>query len=330
MVKIAFLQSMKQTKRIFSDRQIDRIKSFGDFCKNEHDELSDAALVKNVIKDADVAVTSWGCPELSKEILDAAPKLKAVLHAAGSVKGIVSDELIKKGVRVTCAAKVLGQGVAETALGLTISSLKNIWVLSRNTKAGEWAKDRDRCREVYDVKIGVIGAGNAGRHYIKLVRNFDVEVLLYDPFVDEKEAAMLGVVKSELEELLAVSDVVSLHAPSIPETYRMINRERLSTMKDNAIIINTARGSLIDENALSAELQKGRLFACLDVTDPEPPSPGHPFRALPNVVMTPHIAGLTNNGVFKIGSYIADELERFINGQKMDGEIDLLKLNIMA
>jgi phosphoglycerate dehydrogenase-like enzyme len=256
--------------------------------------------------------------------------LKAVFHAAGSVKAVVTPELWRRGIRVSGAAEVLGRGVAETALGMTISSLKHMWRLSGNTRSGEWAKDRDKVKELFGINVGVIGAGRAGRHYIRLLNSFEVDILLYDPTISFEKAAELGAKKVELEELLRTSDVVSIHAPSIPATNRMINRERLAIMKDDAILINTARGTIIDEDALAAELGKGRLFACLDVTDPEPPSKDHPFRSLQNVILTPHIAGAVNNGQYRIGKYAVEEIKRFVKGQPMDGEVKEEQLGILA
>jgi len=110
----------------------------------------------------------------------------------------------------------------------------------------------------------------------------------------------------------------------------MMNRERLQRMKDDAILINTARGSIIDEEALAAELEKGRLWACLDVTHPEPPSKEHKFRQLPNVTLIPHIAGAVNNGLYRIGDYVMREIESFLTGQPLDGEVNLSQLHVIA
>lgn len=330
MFKIAFLQSKSTTNQIFSSEELSFISKLGSVVMNEEDSNPSTEQVKSLIREADIAITSWGCPKLEKDVLDSAPNLKLVLHAAGSVKGIISQELWERGIRVSGAAEALGKGVAETALGLTICSLKNLWQLSNNTKKGEWHKDRNRVREIYNVTIGVIGGGRAGKHYIRLLKNFDANVLIYDPIMDKDEAKLLGATKVELEDLLKKSDVVSIHAPSIPATYKMLNKERLMLMKDEGIIINTARGSIIDEEALIEELKKGRLFACLDVTEPEPPVKDHPFRSLPNVVLTPHIAGAVNNGLYRIGKYISEEIVRYLNGDKMDGEVYREKLDTIA
>lgn len=328
-MKIALLQGKEQREKVFAPRHLDRLRALGEVVVNEAVGDPAEAQLEAVIRGADIAVTSWGCGPLTGRVLDAAPELKLVLHAAGTVKPIVTPELWARGVRVSNATAALGRGVAETALGFTIVSLKDMWRLGRDTRSGGWG-DRDRVREVYGVTIGVVGAGRAGSHYIKLLRQFDVDIVLYDPFVSAAQAAELGARKAELEELLAQSDVVSIHLPELPETYRMFNRERLALMKDDCVLINTARGSVIDEEALTAELVRGRLFACLDVTDPEPPRPDHPLRGLPNVVLTPHIAGAVNNGLQRIAQSVVEDAEAYAAGEALSGEVRAEQLHLLA
>lgn len=249
-------------------------------------------------------------------ILRAAPDLGAVFHATGSVKPVVSPELWARGVLVTNAAKPLGEGVAETALGMTIATLKNFPNLWDECARGLWGPGVRQVSELYDVAIGVVGAGYAGRHYIKLLQAFDVHVLVCDPFLGAEKAREMGARKVELDELLASSDLVSIHAPSIPETYHMIDAAALARMKRGAILINTSHGSLIDEAALVEHLRSGGLkYACIDVTDPEPPAPEHPLRIAPGALMTPHIAGLAGNGLRRIGRHVRAEMERFARGE---------------
>ncbi|MDF2717857.1 MAG: hypothetical protein K0R28_4782 [Paenibacillus sp.] len=306
------------------------MEAIGTVVRNMSEDPLKPETVQSVIQGADIAITSWGCIPLTRDILDFAPRLKAVLHAAGTVKGVVTPELWEKGIRVSSGNGPLGVGVAETALGLTIASLKHMWRLSDSTRNGGWGAERQQVRELYRITVGVVGAGKAGSHYIRLLRNFEVDILLYDPILTVEQAEAMGARKADLETVLAASDVVSIHAPSLPETYRMIDRERLALMKDDAILINTARGALIDEAALVDELRKGRLFACLDVTDPEPPAPDHPLRGLPNCILTPHIAGAVNNGIKRIGQFAIDEAKRLLAGEKLEGEVKGEQMNVLA
>lgn len=326
-MKIAVVCSLGMCHTVFTPKALDDLRKLGDVVINEGEATVEN--VKKTIKDADIAVTSWGSPAMSKEILDECPNLKLVLHAAGSVKPIVTDELWARGVRVCASTKPLGIGVAETALGLTIASCKNFFQLSDELHAGEFRLHD--VKELYEITIGVVSAGFVGRHYIKLLQNFGVNVLVYDPFITSEKAKELGATKVELNELLAVSDVVSLHAPSIPETRHMINAETLKLMKKDGILINTARGSLIDEKALYEHVKAGNLkYACLDVYDPEPMPVDNPLRTLKNVILTPHIAGLAMNGKLRIGAHVVEEVAKFISGNRMDCEVLQENLSKMA
>ncbi|MFO7610899.1 MAG: hydroxyacid dehydrogenase [Clostridia bacterium] len=329
-MKIVVLANRARTGQVFSEGQLAEIGRMGELLLNNEPDGPCPEKAARLIKDAGIAVTSWDCPTLTDVILKEAPDLKFVFHAAGSVKGIVSDALWERGIRVSSAASALGKGVAETALGLTINSLKNVWNLSKVTGCGGWNGCNDTVRELYDVNVGVIGAGHAGRHFIRLLKNFDVAIMLYDPTLNDAQCAAIGAKKTGLEDLLAFSDVVSIHAPSIPATHHMLNSSNLGLMKDRAILINTARGSLIDEAALIDELKKGRISACIDVTDPEPPDISSELRDLPNVILTPHIAGSVNNGKKRIGRLAADEISSFIADGKLGFEIKKEDLSILA
>ena len=162
--------------------------------------------------------------------------------------------------------------------------------------------------------MGIIGASNVGRYVIQLLEPFECQVLLYDPYVSEEQSQELGVRKMELDDLLAEADVVSLHTPATKETYQLLDARRLKLMKDDALLVNTARGTVIDEEALIKELEKGRFFAFLDVTDPEPPAADSLLRSLPNVAVTPHIAGCIEN-CGHLGEMAVEELRRFFAGE---------------
>lgn len=329
-MNIAVLPQPGTQNRIFGEKQWRQLEALGCIERNEQAGKPEAAAVKPLLHKADIAITSWGCLTMTEELLAAAPNLKVIVHAAGTVKGIVTPAVWARGIRVSSANGPLGVGVAETALGLTIASLKNMWALTSSTRTGSWNAGREKVRELYDVTVGVIGAGQAGRQYIRLLRQFHVNILVYDPVLSAEQVAELGANKAELEIVLAASDVVSIHAPLLPATHKMINRERLAIMKDDAILINTARGAIVDEQALVEELRKGWLFACLDVTDPEPPAEDHPLRGLPNCVLTPHIAGAVNNGVKRLGQFAVDELKRLAAGQPLQGEVREEQLATLA
>ncbi|GAA3547600.1 hydroxyacid dehydrogenase [Kribbella ginsengisoli] len=267
--------------------------------------------------DVEVIFSSWGCPTIDSAILDAAPRLRAIVHAAGSVRHHVTDACWDRGIEVTSAAWANAIPVAEYTLAAILFSNKQVLRLS--------SAYRDRRRGLdwlgvdavgnYRRTVGVVGASQIGRRVLALLRPHDFEVLLYDPYVAEAEAAELGVRSVTLDELCANSDVVSVHAPELPETHHLIDRRRLGSMRDGAVLINTARGSLVEQDALVEELSAGRLQAVIDVTSPNVLPADSPLYDLPNVLLTPHIAGSLGNEMHRLADAAADELARYAAGE---------------
>lgn len=301
--------------RIMSAAAWRALDSFAEVIHHPGDEPADKAALLALLPAADACITGWDVAQLDADVIAAAPKLRAIAHTGGSVKRFVSDAVWARGIHVTSAAPALARDVAETTVGLIIVGAKRILPLGQHVRAGGWRESPAwPAREVHSSVIGIVGASNVGRHVIELLRPFRAQVLLYDPFVTVEVAEQLGVTRVELPELVRCADILSLHAPALPATYHMISRELLRQMKDDAVIINTARGALIDEAALVEELSKGRFFAFLDVTDPEPPAPDSPLRSLPNVIVTPHLAGcITDCG--HMGEMAVEELRRFFAGE---------------
>jgi len=233
----------------------------------------------------------------------------------------VCDALWERGVRVTSAAAAIAVDVAETTLGLMIISIKKIWQHNAHTHAGGWGGcDCGPPLEMKGKTIGIVAASHVGRRVIELLRPFDVNVILYDPYLSRERAKDLGVGKVELDELMSRSDIVSLHAPSTQDTLGMIGEEQLSLLRDGAILINTSRGAVVDEAALIGHLNTGRIFACLDVTEPEPPTETSDLRRLPNVILTPHIAGPITDCT-RLGEMAVEELRRFFAGEPAIHEV---------
>ena len=329
MEKIALLMDPGTRAMVLNEKTIRRMERIGEVAINEGG--TEPEQVKPLLAGATIAVTSWGNRPLDADLLSVCPNLKLLMHAAGSVKPVVSDALWERGVRVSSSAPMLSMGVSETALGFTIAASKNFFSLNDSLHRGGWAEGKENIRELYDLTVGVVGGGWAGRHYIELLRPFQVDVLLYDPFISAEKAAEMGAEKADFEDVLKRSDILSIHAPSIPETFHMFNRETLAKMKKDAVLVNTARGSIIDEEALYEHMAAGNLkYACLDVFDPEPPAADHPLRTLPNVIMTPHLAGLANNGLKKVGQHACDEIERLLTGQPLMAEVTRDMLARMA
>ena len=317
-VNVAITIGKNHYERMFSQEAWEDLSEFAYVSHHPGDEPAGKEDLIALLPEADACITSWGVAQLDADVIASAPRLKAMAHMGSSVKRFTSQAFWEQGIHLTSAGIALGRSVAETTLGLMIVGQKRIWPLGQHVRMGGWrdSPDWDKwySRELNRKNVGIIGASNVGRYVIELLKPFKANILLYDPFVAEEEAIKLGTTKVELNDLLSQSEIVSLHAPANKNTYHMLNAEGLALMKDDALLINTGRGTLIDEEALIKELTKGRFFAFLDVTDPEPPALDSPLRSLDNVVVTPHIAGCIEN-CNHMGELAVEELRRFFAGE---------------
>jgi phosphoglycerate dehydrogenase-like enzyme len=272
--------------------------------------------VNNILAETEVLITGWGSPPVDEDVLAAAPRLRAVLHAAGSVRRLVAPTVWERGVSVSNAVEANALPVAEYTLAAVLLAGKDAFGLRERFCAEAVFPPPDDCARIGNLgrRVGVIGASRVGRRLLELLRPFDFSVTLHDPYVDAAEATSLGAVLLPLDELMRTSDIVSLHAPDIPETYRMLDRRRLALMPDGSVLVNTSRGALVDPDALTDELVAGRISAVLDVTEPEPLPAHSPLYQLPNVFLTPHIAGSLGNELERLGRTVVEELALLVAG----------------
>ncbi|MFJ4784916.1 hydroxyacid dehydrogenase [Streptomyces sp. NPDC088794] len=284
--------------------------------------------VAGALAEAEVLITGWGCPRLDADVLAAAPRLRTVLHAAGSVRSLVGDAVWERGITVSSAVTGNALPVAEYTLAMILLTGKDAFTHRERFRAEHRHPSHAETAGTGNVgrRVGVIGASRVGRRLLELLRPFDFSVLLYDPFVTVSQAEVLGAELVGLEELLRRSDIVSLHAPDIPETYRMLDASRLALIRDGGVLINTSRGALVDPDALVEELVSGRLHAVLDVTEPEPLPGESPLYRLPNVFLTPHIAGSLGNELERLGLIVVEELERVAEGVGLGHEVRYVDL----
>ena len=264
------------------------------------------------LADTEVLFTSWGAPRLDAAMLDRMPRLRAVLHAAGSVHGVVSDDLWERGILVTSAADANAVPVAEFTFAAVIMAFKRAFthVQQHTPEKGEWGRlFSEPHYGSLGRTVGVVGFSRIGRRVVSMLQQLDdIEVLVADPMVSPERVAAAGATLVPLDEMLPRVDVLSLHAPALASTYRMIGAAELGALRAGATLINTARGALVDHDALLAECRSGRLDAILDVTDPEPLPADSEFHRLPNVAVTPHVAGSMGSEVRRLADSALDDL----------------------
>lgn len=313
---------------------LSRIGEVAEMINPDPPTQSDKAFLLREIGGADIVLTSWDTACLDAEIMAEARHLKLVCHAAGSVRPVVSDALWRAGVRVTSGAAAISHGVAEYCLGLTLMASKRVFWLADGVRQGFWMEPQGcfgGIFELYRQNVGVIGAGHIGARLIKLFGNFDCKVLLYDPYCPDERAAEIGCRKvSSLEELFASCRVVSLNAPTNEGTRHMLRGHHFASLRPGSVFINTAGSIQIHEAEFLAELRRGRFVACIDRCEEEPCALDHPYRTLPNVILTPHIAGVAAENRLRIGTMVVDDTLRFLRGDPMEGEVTEGSLATMA
>ena len=307
----------------------DRLARLVDLDEDLVAERFDDPAVAARLADTEILITGWGCPTVDAAVLAAAPRLRAVVHAAGSVKGHLTPECWARGLLVSSAADANAIPVAELTVAMILLTGKDVFGLRERYRHDRTFAQGEILTGIgnFHRRVGIVGASRIGRRVMRLLEPFDLTVSLTDPYVT---TAPPGVGLLALPELLRGSDVVSLHAPAIPETRHLMNAETLALIPDGGVLINTARGSLVDTEALFAELVTGRISAVLDVTDPEPLPANSPLFELPNVFLTPHIAGSQGNEVSRLGHAAADELERLVNGVPLAHQVLATDLDRVA
>ncbi len=276
-----------------------------------------------MLADVEVIFSGWGGPTMDEKFLTAAPNLRAVFYGSGSIRRITSDAFWDRGILITSAYAANAVPVAEYTLSTILLSLKHFWRFVLQARNGDgWGDHTRAVPGGYNATIGLVSCGLIARKTLELLRPFDLNRLVSCPFLSAAEAKELNVERCTIPEIFRRADVVSLHTPEFPETRGMITGKLLSLMKPGATFINTARGSIVREQEMIEVLrQRPDLTAVLDVCDPEPPAPDCQLLTLPNVVLTPHIAGSMGPEIKRLGRYMVEELRRYVAGEPLKWQI---------
>ena len=296
----------------------------------EHREFCADALAAT-----DVIFSTWGMPVFSEEeIRRCLPKLKAIYYAAGSVQAFAKP-FLNCGVRIFSAWAANAVPVAEFAVAQIILANTGYFQAARYHSTGDTARSYPFAHSFpgnYGCRVGILGAGQIGTLVIKMLKSYRLDIMVFDPFLSEERAAELNVTKATLEEIFSECQTISNHLANNAQTVGMLNYERcFSHMKNNAAFINTGRGAqVVEEDLVRALQEKPDTTALLDVTWPEPPQPGHPFYSMPNVFLTPHIAGSKGDEVQRMSLYMLQEFNRIAAGESPLYEVTAEMLAHMA
>ncbi|MGE7760038.1 C-terminal binding protein [Peribacillus sp. NPDC097895] len=289
-----------------SGLEIDFIKAQ---CKTEEEVIEQA-------KDADAILNQYA--PISRRVIESLENTKIISRYGVGVNTIDLNAAKEKGITVANVPDYGMEEVSNHALALLLSSARKVTLLNKEVKKGNW--DFNVCVPIHrfnEQTVGVLGFGRIPRRFIEKVKPLGFKTAAYDPFVSATDMAAVGVQKMELDEIIREADYLSVHVPLIDETYHLINEDRLKQMKKNAIIINTARGPIIDETALIEALEKRTIAgAALDVTENEPVSNDSPLLRMDNVIITPHSAWYSEEAMVELRQKAARNIIQVLSGEK--------------
>jgi D-3-phosphoglycerate dehydrogenase len=270
--------------------------------------------IKEKISNFDIVVVR-SRTKITKEMIDRATQCKIIARVGVGLDNIDVDAAKTKGIRVINAVEGAMNAVAELVLGLMLSMAREIPRADREIRNGKWLKNELMGSELSGKYLGIVGLGNIGKRLAKLARGLNMNIIGFDvmPIADDF-ARDVGLVKADIDTLLASADYISFHVPLTENTHHLVNAKRISTMKKTAFIINTSRGEIIDEDALYDALKEGKIAgAALDVFEKEP-AVGNKLTTLPNVVCTPHIGAQTKEAQTLAANVIGEKIIMILRG----------------
>ncbi|MGH3490147.1 MAG: hydroxyacid dehydrogenase [Actinopolymorphaceae bacterium] len=328
---VAVLLTADTRSMVLTDDAEHRLTALGDVRWAEGP--ADTWDLPELLEVAVACLTGWGTPRLDDDLLAKCPDLALVAHSAGSIRNLLPQQAVGSRVMVCQAAALIADSVAEFVIAQIFAWLRELHLHDRGLREGAgWMELRTRHpgRLLGAQTVGVVGASRTGRAVIQLVKAFGSTVVVSDPLLAADEAAALGVTQVDLDTLLERSDVVTLHVPLLPSTRNLLGASELGRLRDGALLVNSARGGLIEPAALLAELRSGRIRAALDVFPAEPLEIGSEWRELPNVVISPHSAGHTLDSQRRQGDAMVDEIVRFLRKEPLHYAVSAVHVEILA
>jgi phosphoglycerate dehydrogenase-like enzyme len=278
-----------------------------------------------LLADAEVIFSGWGAPVMDEEFMAAAKSLKTVFYGAGSIRSFTPPAFWDRNIPITSAADANAVPVAEYCVATIVLSLKDFWSLTAATRRNEGWVGGSQLRKMagcFRSKVGFISLGIIARKTLKLMDAYDINRLVYSTSLSDEDAKKMNVTKRTVDEIFAESDVISLHTPSLPSTKGMICGRHFEMMKPGATFINTARGAVVNEEEMIEVLRRRPdITVVLDVTEPEPPVFDSPLTKLPNVVLSPHIAGSVGPECKRLGYNMLLEFQRYLAGEPLKFQI---------
>ncbi len=280
----------------FTKENIELAESLGEIIWNKKEEHFTPDEIKELITDCDVYITCWGSPALTGDILEHAPKLKLLTHTAGTVVPFVTDEMWDKGIKVISGNEYFAMSTAEGALTYMLSSLRRIpyFVSNLKEKGLWWNSAVDFNSGLLYKTVGIVSYGAVAKNLVKMLQPFNVKIKVFDIVeIPEEDRIKYGLDQCSLEDIFSSCEIISVHTPLNDKTHHLINDRLLSMIRPGALFVNTSRGPVVDQEALTKHLKLGHFNAALDVYEKEPLSPDDELLSLSNTHLTPHQGGPT-------------------------------------
>lgn len=284
----------------------------------------------DALVDMDVCIGCWGLCKFDEKVLAKANRLKLIAYVGGSVNYFVTDEMYARGIRVVCGNDAFAESVAEGTVGYMMSALRKIPQTVRSFDETGWPKVYIRTESLLDQTVGIIGLGAISRYLIGMLKPFRCKIKIFSNHTTDEEAAALGVEKASLEDIFSTCKIVSIHWARTPQNYHRINDQLLSLLKPDSILINTARGDIIDEEALGRHLQAGNFRAVIDVYEKEPLDDNSPLKHLENAILLPHRGGPTTDRRHYAALLALEDIERLQKGEALQNEISPARAAMMT
>lgn len=322
-VKSIFLLSEEMKDVIYNDAAVARIQRLtvnNGVPYSREDVLADPAS----FADVEIGFSGWGSPTMDEEFLDALPSLKAYFYGAGSVRSLLTDAFWERDIVLTSAYTANAVPVAEYTVAMANISLKRVWYYNNQLRKSEGFESKHLIPGMYTgTKVGIISLGAIGRLVCSKLSALNVDVFAFDPFADDATFEACGAERApSLDWIFSQCDAITLHTPCLPETENMITGNHFRQMQAGSTFINTSRGMVVDEPAMTEVLsERPDIYAVIDVLQDEGGYSSSPLGKLPNVFLTPHIAGSMGRECHRMGALAAEECERYLSGQPLVTQI---------
>lgn len=306
------------------------LEEVGDVVWNQTGRQYTTQELQTLLPEMDALITGWGCPRIGIDVLGKGKYPGILAHTGGTIAPYVDAGTYQAGIHVVSANELYAKSVAEGTLAYMLSALRRIPYWDHMVKSGSWRGAEFENYGLFGKRVGLTGFGATVRHLLPLLKVFDTEILVCSGHLSSEECQVYGVKPAGLEEIFSTCDVISLHNALTDTTRHMINGNLLGMIQDGAVLINTARGAVIDQQALISALSERRFTALLDVFETEPLELDSPLRSMDNVILVPHMAGPTSDLYERVGRTMIEEIKNFKENKTLRYEIPASAMNFMT